>query len=65
MIHGGQGFVLRESERLCVSQPNQKRSDESGTARGGNAIDAVEIYTSVSEGLIHDRPDLQEMFTRR
>src|SRR5205809_1022723 len=37
MIHGSQGFVLRESERLCVSQPNQKRSDESVAARGGTA----------------------------
>ena len=42
---------------------NQKRADQAWPRRCSDAVDIVERHARIGEGLIHDRPDLQQMLS--
>src|SRR5438105_12351968 len=54
VIDRRQRFVLRESERLRISEPNEKRSDQPRPRCCCNAVDSFQIKPCVDEGLVHD-----------
>jgi hypothetical protein len=54
----------RERERLCVTNADEKRSDQSGRIRYGDCIDVIERRLSVIQRAVDNGDDARQMRAR-